>query len=613
MLFKSKLKFGKGLYFLSFLILLACQDKDNNKADAQSGDMGQGQMIDQSLATTGGVEQNLEQCRPAEEDIESSLAFLDQYCGMCHQDPPLFGAPYPLIDFELMLMGEEGLRPMDRAVARLIDGTMPPAGQPQPSIEEAQAFIDWASCNSGLQRMPDIGGFEASKPLYRGPSSPPQNTEVLEMLLPNVTVASDLSDQYSCYTFTGPSQGNTDRSIIRIEPVIDDARVVHHIVLYETEGEVENQSASDCGAGLGAGVYAWAPGQPALHFNEGGLITRKGQNYIIEIHYNNQAGYDDVQDQSGVRLFHSSLVEPQIDMLTLGPEGFRLPARSRTEVGGQCEIEEEFTILATMPHMHEIGKSLRSTIIRADQSEEDLITLNGWDFNYQLIYDAQDTLLNVGDHIQTHCIFENPDDQDRRYGPYTNDEMCYNFVYVTPPLTSKRCDEPIGESIGYTPGQCGPSEAADYSEAVIGYYLEGEPPPLEGGELISGQYGLKALDVWFESFNLGIAVVDEMLSYYDAQGGFAFYNDGRFEIDVQGIAYLTSIQGAEFMREISLNWGGVINTELDDGTLNIQLSCPDQGEFSLPYEVDGDAIIVYLPFNDVVSGTQVMRFERVVD
>nr|ADI18888.1 hypothetical protein [uncultured delta proteobacterium HF0010_08B07] len=613
MLLEPQVKLGKYLYLLFFFFILACQEEDSRKGNALSEDMGQGQMIDQSLASTGGDEQNQGLCRPTEESLESSLAFLDQYCGMCHQDPPQFGAPYPLVDFEAMLMGEQGLRPMDRAVARLVDGTMPPAGQPQPSIEEAQAFIDWASCDSGLQRMPDIGGFEVSKPLYRGPASSPQDTEVLEMLLPNVTVASDVSDQYSCYTFLGPSQRDADRSIIRIEPVIDDARVVHHIVLYETDGEVEDQSASDCGAGLGAGVYAWAPGQPALHFNEGGLITRQGQNYIIEIHYNNQARYENVRDQSGVRLFHSSLIEPQIDMITLGPEGFRLPARSRTEVGGQCEIEEEFTIIATMPHMHEIGKSLKSTIIRADQSEEDLITLDGWDFNYQLIYDAQETLLSVGDRIQTHCIFENPDDQDRRYGPYTDDEMCYNFIYVTPPPTSKRCDAPIGESVGYTPGECGPSEAASYSEAVIGYYREGEPPTLEGGSLISGQYQLTGLDVWFDSFDLGIAVVDEMLSYYDARGAFAFYDDARFEIDVQGIAYLISIQGAEFMREISLNWGGVINTELDNGTLNIQLSCPNDGEFSLPYSVDGDAIIVYLPFNDVVSGTQVMRFERVVD
>ncbi|MAD61338.1 MAG: hypothetical protein CMH49_07495 [Myxococcales bacterium] len=590
----------------------ACQKDKTSQVSRSINDMEVSQNIASDLdMQSDEIDSN--QCIPVEENQEDSMAFLDQYCGTCHQDQPKFGAPYPLSDFQNMLIGEPGLRPIDRAVLRLAEGTMPPVGQPQPNYEEAQAFIDWASCGSGIQRMPDIGGFEVSKPLYRGPAAPPPNAEVLEFLVPRVTVDSEIADQYSCFAFLGPSQGDNDRSILRIEPVIDDARVVHHIVLYETDREFENQSASDCGAGLGAGVYAWAPGQPALHFNEGGLITRQGQNYIVEIHYNNQAGYDDVRDSSGVRLFHSALIEPQIDMVTIGPEGFSLPARSRTEVGSQCAIEEEFTILATMPHMHEIGKSLRSTIIRADQTEEDLITLNGWDFNYQLIYDAQNASLNIGDRIQTHCIFENPDDQDRRYGPYTEDEMCYNFIYVTPPPSTKRCDEPIEEKQAYMPGQCGPSEAASYSEAIIGFYQEGEPLALEGGELTSGQYQLTELEVWFEDFDLGIAVVDDMLSYYDAHGAFAYYDDAHFEIDMQGMAYLTSIQGAEFIREISLNWGGTIMTDADSNRLNIQLSCPDQGEFSLNYAADGDVVTIYLPFDDVISGVQVMSFERVLD
>ena len=75
-------------------------------------------------------------------------------------------------------------------------------------------------------------------------------------------------------THLKPKSGRADRSIIRIGPVIDDARVVHHIVLYETEGEVENQRVSDCGAGLGR-CLCLGTGQPALHFNEGGLILEK--------------------------------------------------------------------------------------------------------------------------------------------------------------------------------------------------------------------------------------------------------------------------------------------------------------------------------------------------
>jgi hypothetical protein len=598
--------------FISATIYLTfgCQKKQSNSTmnmDGQGGEVTGGEVTGGEV--TGGEITNT--CVPSEMGRDRALEFLDLYCGECHQDPPQYGAPYSLVSFEEIILGEEGLRPLDRSVVRLLDGSMPPAGQPQPNHEEAQAFIDWASCNSGLQRMPNIGGFEVSKPVYRGPAAPPQESEILSLRVPSITVDANVKDQYNCYEFLGPSQGDQDRSILRIEPIIDDARVVHHIVLYEASGEVVDQGESDCGSGLGAGVYAWAPGQPALHFSEGGLITRAGQNYVLEIHYNNQAGYDDVNDTSGVRLYHTDLIEPQIDMMTLGPDGFTLPARSRTQVDGQCLIEEDLRVVAMMPHMHELGQSLVSTIVRADQNREDLITLNGWDFNYQLVYDGMDILLTSGDIIQTYCVFENPYERYRVYGPYTDDEMCYNFVYVTPPPQSKRCNEPLEESTPYMPGVCGPNDVASYSTPIVGSYREGNPPEVAGGELIYGNYKLINLDVWFETFDLGIAVVDDMLSYYDAQGGFTLMEDGSFALDLQGTAFLTSQQGANFMRDISINFGGPSFTNNGLGSLDLELTCPNEGSLTMSYETDGENLSLYLTFNDVVSGVQVMHFERV--
>ena len=544
---------------------------------------------------------------------DEALALIDQYCGTCHQDPPLYGAPYPLTDRESLLEGPSGLRPLDRVVARLLDGTMPPAGQPQPSPEIAQALIDWATCDSGLERIPNIGGFESSKPLYQGPSAPPSNTEILEMSVPGIIVPSDQSDQYNCFTFRGPSQAMADRSILRIEPIIDDARVVHHIVLYEANGEVSDQAPSDCGAGLGAGVYAWAPGQNPLHFKEGGLITRSGQNYILEIHYNNQAAYDDINDHSGVRIYHSELVEPMIDMMTIGPEGFQLPARSRTQIGGQCLVEEELEVIAMMPHMHEIGVNLSSLIVRAEGDEEDLITINGWDFNYQLVYDGQGTVLNRGDRVETRCLFENPDARPRFYGPYTEDEMCYNFVYVTPPPQSKRCDEPIEEASLYVPGECGPMSGAEVAEPIIGAYREGIPAETTGGSLTHGVYRLSDLNVWFESFNLGIAVVDEELSYYSALGAMEISTDGQISLDMQGTAYLTSLQGAEFMREIMINFSGAITESSADDQLQLQITCPDDRTITASYRSTESSVTLLFPFSDPVQGIQEMSFELVTE
>ena len=612
---------------LNLSLLISCSPEPTNDettaGESTAGEFTAGESASgESTAGEFAAGASGESCSPRQEsegDLmgeAKAIEFLGQYCGECHQDPPRYGAPYSLTDKEALFKGPEGVRPLDRAVARLIDGSMPPAGQPQPNSETAQAFIDWATCDSGLERMPNIGGFESSKPLYQGPSAPPPNTEILEMRAAGVVVPPDVDDQYNCFQFRGPSQSESDRSILRIEPIIDDARIVHHIVLYEANGEVIDQAPSDCGAGLGAGVYAWAPGQPPLHFKEGGLITRSGQNYILEIHYNNQAAYDDISDRSGVRLYHSELIEPRIDMMTLGPEGFQLPARSRTQVGGQCVIEEEIEVIALMPHMHEIGLDLNSLIVRADGTEEDLITLTGWDFNYQLIYDGQGTTLTSGDRIETRCIFENPDPYTRFYGPFTEDEMCYNFVYVTPPPQVKQCDQPLEEENAYTPGTCGPTSGASVAEPIIGSYLEGSPPQTIGGEFSRGLYKLSALNVWFESFDLGIAVVDDELSYYDALGAMEIDETGQISLDLQGVAYLTSQQGAQFTREISLNFSGALDETSLDGSsdqFKAELSCPEERLLDLTYSAADNEISLHLPFSDPVEGIQVMTFSLSVE
>jgi hypothetical protein len=266
--------------------------------------------------------------------------------------------------------------------------------------------------------------------------------------------------------------------------------------------------------------------------------------------------------------------------------------------------------------MHEIGVNLSSLIVREDGTEEDLITLNGWDFNYQLVYDGQGTVLNSGDRVETRCLFENPDNRPRYYGPYTEDEMCYNFVYVSPPPQTKRCDEPLEEAAAYQSGQCGPIDGASVAQAVIGAYREGAPPAATGGELPRGLYRMSALNVWFESFDLGIAVVDEELSYYDALGAMEITDRGELSVDMQGTAYLTSQQGAAFMREIALNFSGVLdetNTPDETNRLNAQLSCPDERALDLQYSATESEITLFLPFSDPVDGVQVMSFELVTD
>lgn len=550
-------------------------------------------------------------------EAQTAQRFIQQSCGTCHGAPPQFGAPYPLIDLEELVSTPQGLSRLDRAVARLLEGTMPPAGQPTPSTVDAQAFIDWATCGEGGRYATPLGGFQVDRPVYQGPTTAPADAVITEFKASHTSIPSDQVDDYQCFGFHGPQDPNLgdrpqERSILRFEPLIDESRIVHHIVLYETTQRVENGARVSCGVGLGAAIYAWAPGQPPLHFRSGGLVSHSDQHYVLEIHYNNSARLEGLTDASGVRLFHTSPLEPKIDMMTMGPEGFVLPARQRTEVKGDCVIQEELEVVAMMPHMHEIGVDLSAHILHAGSGEWDpLIQLRGWDFNAQLVYDGEGVTLSPGDRVRTTCLFENEGDRPRAYGAFTEDEMCYHFVYVTPPPSERRCDVPVEDPSGtYPVGACAPEGIESHQDLIMGRYFQGSPPPLAGGELAMGTYTLSQLEMWFPSFDLGIAVLDPERSQFEAGAALQLSEGNAFALDLQGQVRLISVEGAEFMRALNLSFSGTLApVEGDVSRLNAMTACPDSSQVTFFYQVDATgSLTLYLPFSMPVSGVQVMRF-----
>ena len=81
----------------------------------------------------------------------------------------------------------------------------------------------------------------------------------------------------SCFVVR-PELGE-DRFIRRIEPLIDETRVVHHIlVTIDRDRPRDDRDDFKCiGFPPGDGyVYAWGPGQEAIQFDDGGLRLGPG-------------------------------------------------------------------------------------------------------------------------------------------------------------------------------------------------------------------------------------------------------------------------------------------------------------------------------------------------
>jgi len=480
-------------------------------------------------------------CIPDEPAWQSTIRpLVAQHCGSCHGETPQFGAPYALTDYALLIRGTVGERPVDHIALRVGDGTMPPPAQPQPGGADRAAIVDWARCGAGGDpgEGPNPGGFDVDRPLLDAPETPPAGTDFFELRADGFEVAADMVDRIECFTFAAPVDG--PRMIRRIETIVDDSRVLHHATLIPGGDVRPAGTHSECTDDMGLNVlYAWAPGQGPLHFAEGGIIVEPGQILTVQIHYNNAAEHADVRDRSGVRIHHGPVEGPVVDQATFGPFDFEIPPRSTHTVTGRCVIPQETTLVASFPHMHDFGASFRQTVTRSNGTVEPIITLEGWSFDDQYIYETP-MVLEPGDVVETTCRFENPNDFAVSSGTRSQDEMCFNFAYVTPPLPGRYCDTFGGgdDDDGgympamYAPSACAPDDAsADGVERVEAEIVEGMAEPAMGGALAPGRYVVNGARGHFARLDIGFGPLDMRRSEIDVAGQ-AWIGDDRIALDL---------------------------------------------------------------------------------
>jgi len=161
-----------------------------------------------------------------------------------------------------------------------------------------------------------------------------------------------------------------------------------------------------------------------------------GDAFVLQIHYNNGAGAAGVRDSSGIRVYHDAPGGPEYALAEVGPGVFfsSIPAGGTRSSDATCQVNSDVELFATWPHMHEIGSAFDQSVTRTGTNAlESIVALTGWAFEAQLIYDTPMSL-KVGDRIKTGCTWENYKNFTVSAGLGSADEMCFSFMYVTPPI-----------------------------------------------------------------------------------------------------------------------------------------------------------------------------------
>jgi cytochrome c5 len=513
-------------------------------------------------------------------------ALFENYCSQCHGDPTDFGAPYGVLDYDDIIKGAVGARKIDRMLARMLDHTMPPIGGARPTHEDMDTMIGWLSCG---EKHPDHSkGLQSSAPAYRSPKDPPQGVPFFDLRAPNFPVGERTLDLYQCFVFEAPVQ--EDRFIRRMEVVIGESRVLHHAVFLRDKNTSRPLRDFEC-RGLPANtdyLYAWAPGAGPVQFPDGGLRVKKGDRFIVQIHYNNGAGIAGVQDTSGIRVYHDAPQGTEYGMISPGPMTFSIPAGQTKSVTSGCTFNQRTRVLAGMPHMHEIGTEFFQEIVRKDGTKEPFIQLRGWSFEMQLFYNTP-AILEVGDRLLTTCTWQNPGAQTVVSGTRTKDEMCFNFMYVTPPNPNQFCDEPadLHEEISYTPGACAAPDAEKALQQVRGGFQLGQIPALNGGTFGEETWLLDQMVIYIAQADTPFGKLD--LNKSELEGKAQIKTGARIHLDAKLRFKLMLESGLSFNQDFPVSLAGAFQQGAQPHQGRLQADCGGAAA-DFTYEVEEDTL-----------------------
>lgn len=411
-------------------------------------------------------------------------------CTTCHHEGGL--APTTLMQFQDAYDNRYGIREQ-------VENKIMPPWPPDPaysqlahprilSNDDISKILSWVDNNA------------PSGDLAAAPAPPVYNNEEtitdpdLVITIPPYTSTASTQDVYRCFPL--PSGLSVDQFITAFECIPGNSAIVHHVLIYQDiSNNCYNLDAADPGPGYtnfgGVGsntaklIGTWVPGsRPAFWPNGMGVKIKANANIILQIHYpKGTAGQMD-STHVNIKLTTSTLREISISPLlnhvvsiTNGP--LYIPANTTRTFYSKYSVPIAASLIGIGPHMHLIGKKIKSFGVTLQNDTIPLINIENWDFHWQGQYDfAKIKKIPFGTQLFGEAFYdntsnndENPNDppQDVSVGESTTDEMMLiyfaytgyqpgdeNIVLDSSLFTGVR--EPVAEKVAL---QCQPNPVQD--------------------------------------------------------------------------------------------------------------------------------------------------------
>jgi hypothetical protein len=277
----------------------------------------------------------------------------------------------------------------------------------------------------------------------------------LEVQMPTyMSKATAVSDDYVC--FSVPSNQLINRNIKAMEVIPGNPEIVHHCLVYIDEaGTYQTDSTSgNCNGPTNATlVGGYTPGSTPLIFPNNndlklGMEMTANSNIVFAMHY--PSGSYGKLDNTKVIFHFYDEQETGIREVSAAPIlqnwNFVLPPDEITPVSASYSGSGvDFSLLSVFPHMHLLGKNIKSYGLTPANDTIRIIDLPRWDFHWQDFYlfknlvkiPANSTLHAEGRFDNTVNNIHNPSNPPETVYPglNTTDEMFLVYFHFLPYIT----------------------------------------------------------------------------------------------------------------------------------------------------------------------------------
>jgi hypothetical protein len=237
-----------------------------------------------------------------------------------------------------------------------------------------------------------------------------------------------------------PLKLNLDKDVwVRgMEFVPGDPQVLHHIIAYVQSPADRSLEGRNDTVARGESVGGFAPGRVGEDLGEdGGRLLQKGANLLLQMHYTTSGRATVDETRVGVYL-HDKPPKHVMSEVVAAQRRFLVPPHEKEHpLQGEQLIERDAYLYAMMPHMHYRGKYMSYAARYPDGSEEMLLSVPKYDFNWQFNYALKEPVfLPAGTRLVVNGAMDNSDrnpgnpDPSRpvHFGLQTEHEMFFGFT-----------------------------------------------------------------------------------------------------------------------------------------------------------------------------------------